>query len=427
MTDSSKPADIQKLGKYIIESELGQGAMGVVYKGFDPMIERNVALKTIRKDLLSHADIEIFLTRFKREAQAAGRLNHPNVVSVYEYGEDGNTAFIAMEFVRGRELKHFFEQNERFDISDIFRIMSQILGALAYSHQHGVVHRDIKPANIIVMDNGQIKITDFGIAHFESSDLTQTGMVIGTPNYMSPEQFTGNRVDGRSDLFCAGVILYQLITGENPFHGQTMATIMHKVLNVEPINPSELNLHISSALNNVIRKSIAKRPEDRFQTAEDFFQAIDRAVSSDADRSSRNKSQVASNDPEATVIINGSSRQPDVKPDTPTPGTRKRRKKLSLVWLIIVVGILTAVGLSFWTNGEKTAQVQDYGYINLFTKPWTTVYFNGKSYGNTPIARLKVPAGSVELRFVNDNQNIDVTEVIHVKPDAVIRKRFEWK
>jgi serine/threonine protein kinase len=275
--------NLEKLGKFIIEAELGKGAMGVVYKATDPFINRTVALKTIHKGLLgdqapgSTKQTDSITQRFKREAQAAGLLNHPNIVSVYEYGEDQDTAFIAMEFVQGRSLKDIFDNNERFDMNAIIEIMSQILVALAYFHKHGIVHRDIKPANVIIMPDGQVKIADFGIAHVVSSDLTQTGMMIGTPNYMSPEQFMGQIVDGRSDLFCAGIIFYQFVTGENPFDGRTMATVMHKVLSQEPLDPYKLNLQVSAELNRVIKQALAKRPDDRFQTAETFFQAIIKA------------------------------------------------------------------------------------------------------------------------------------------------------
>ena len=268
-----------KLGKFIIEAELGRGAMGVVYKALDPFINRTVALKTICKNLLGDQELgtnhtDTIITRFKREAQAAGLLNHPNIVSVYEYGEDQGTAFIAMEYVQGRSLKEIFDRDERFDLNAIFKIMSQILEALEYSHKHGIVHRDIKPANIIMLPDGQVKIADFGIAHVESSNLTQMGTMLGTPNYMSPEQFLGQVVDGRSDLFCAGIILYQFVTGETPFDGRSMPTVMHKVLSTEPVDPSNLNFQVSTEFNLVIKKALAKRPEDRFQTAEDFSKAI---------------------------------------------------------------------------------------------------------------------------------------------------------
>src|SRR5664279_5580222 len=188
-------ADISNLGKYEIRREIGRGAMGVVYEGYDPLIKRLVALKTIRADQLAGDDAANVIARFRREAQAAGRLSHPNIVSIYDFGEDAGVWFIAMEYVRGRELKEYFEANERFTSADIVRIMSQILDALDYSHRQGVIHRDIKPANIFLLQDttsgaaeGAVKVADFGIAHIESSNLTQVGAVLGTPSYMSPEQ-----------------------------------------------------------------------------------------------------------------------------------------------------------------------------------------------------------------------------------------------
>jgi serine/threonine protein kinase len=296
-----------KLGKFIIEAELGKGAMGIVYKAIDPYINRTVALKTVSNEQLCNQAIatnqtDTIAMRFKREAQAAGLLNHPNIVSVYEYGEDKGTAFIAMEFVKGRSLKVIFDRNERFDMNAIIKIMLQILGALAYSHKHSIVHRDIKPANIIIMSDGQVKIADFGIAHVESSDLTQMGTVLGTPNYMSPEQFMGQKVDGRSDLFSAGIIFYQFVTGENPFDGRSMATVMHKVLNLEPLDPFNLNFQVSTGLNRVIKQAISKRPEDRFQTAEAFCQAITEAYAAKS-ADPKNQLSESSNDACKTVIL----------------------------------------------------------------------------------------------------------------------------
>ncbi|HSU43881.1 MAG TPA: serine/threonine-protein kinase [Casimicrobiaceae bacterium] len=268
---------ISQLGKYEIRRELARGAMGVVYEGYDPLIKRKVALKTIRPDQLDGERSGDLLARFRREAQAAGRLNHPNIVAIYEFDEDAGTAFIAMEFVDGRELKECFAANERFRMADIERIMTSILDALDYSHRQGVVHRDIKPANIFVLADGSVKVADFGIAHIESSNLTQVGSVVGTPNYMSPEQIMGLPVDGRTDLFAAGVILYQFLTGERPFAGSTTTT-MQKVLKEEPLPPSTLNVQLPHAIDAVIRKALAKRPEDRYASARDFAQALRTAI-----------------------------------------------------------------------------------------------------------------------------------------------------
>ncbi len=291
-------AEISRLGKYLIRRELGRGAMGVVYEGFDPAIERTVAIKTIRAEQFEATQMTEMLARFRREAQAAGRLNHPNIVAIYEYGEDGaagaapvadpdatvidappaagaaKIAYIAMEFIKGRELKDYFDENRRFPMQEVGRIMGELLGALGHAHSHGVTHRDMKPANVILLDSGaSVKVADFGIARIETSELTQAGTVLGTPSYMSPEQFLGQTVDGRSDLFSCGVILYQFLTGEKPFTG-AVTTIMHKVLKEEPLAPSMLNATLPPAWDAVVKKSMAKNPDQRYQSAAEFAQAI---------------------------------------------------------------------------------------------------------------------------------------------------------
>ena len=278
-----------KIGKYDICRELGKGAMGIVYEGYDPVIERAVAIKTIRGDQLEQAHAAEILARFKREAQAAGRLNHPHIVAIYDYGEvvpevdpstpadGGRIAYIAMEFVKGKELKDHFDANERFAVKDVERIMGELLDALDHAHKNGVVHRDMKPANVVLLADGRVKVADFGIARIETSELTQAGTMLGTPAYMSPEQFLGQTVDGRSDIFSCGVILYQFLTGEKPFTG-TITTIMHKVLKEEPLAPSTLNVTLPPAWDAVVKKAMAKNPADRFQTAAEFAAAIRSAV-----------------------------------------------------------------------------------------------------------------------------------------------------
>ena len=295
-----------KLGKYLIRGELGQGAMGIVYEGFDPVIERTVAIKTILPGRLNSGEAVEVLTRFKREAQLAGRFNHPGIIAIYDYGEvvpeydsalgikdnslavDGKpptpipfgaerVAYIAMEFVKGRELRDYFDANERFDLPAVARLMGELLSALGHAHAPGVVHRDIKPANLIVLETGQVKIADFGIARIETSELTQMGTIMGTPAYMSPEQFTGQKVDSRSDLFSCAIVLYQFLTGEKPFTGNT-TTIMYKVLREEPLAPSLLNTSLPPALDEVLKKAIAKRADQRFQTAAEFNAALQAAI-----------------------------------------------------------------------------------------------------------------------------------------------------
>ncbi len=269
----ARAAVLEKIGKYEIRLQVGRGAMGVVYEGFDPAIGRRVAIKTLRTEMFEPHQLPEVLARFKREAQSAGRLSHPHIVTIHEYGEHDGAAYIVMEYISGKELGHELERGVRYSLEDVVRLMTQLLGALAHAHENGVVHRDLKPANMFVLKDGSLKVVDFGIAHIEASDLTGTGAMLGTPAYMSPEQIMTLPVDHRSDLFSAGVILYQLLTGDKPFTG-SIPTIMQKVLRQDPIEPSALNPTISKAWDAVISRAMAKKPEARYQTALQFAEAI---------------------------------------------------------------------------------------------------------------------------------------------------------
>ncbi|TAN53173.1 MAG: serine/threonine protein kinase [Methylococcaceae bacterium] len=269
--------DDKKLGKYQIVRELGRGAMGVVYEGYDPVLERHVALKTIRKDLLQSGnnDTGNLLQRFRREAQAAARLHHPNIVVVHDYAEEDDTVFIAMERVNGKELKDYFAQKLRFDLKSSVKIMLQLLDGLAYSHQHNIVHRDIKPANIILIENsGRVKIADFGVARMDASELTQAGEIMGTPAYMAPEQLLGNPVDARVDIYSAGVIFYELLTGEKPFTGNNIPALMNNILHAEPPAASQRNVKLPPQCDGIVNKALSKDPGARYQTAEAFKAAL---------------------------------------------------------------------------------------------------------------------------------------------------------
>ena len=267
-------ADLQKIGKYEVQSVLGKGAMGVVYKAFDPAIERPVAIKTVRKDLVDPDLVEQSMARFKNEAKAAGRLLHPNIVSVYEYGEDEANAFIVMEYVEGTGLRDYLNRRASFELGQINAIMSQLLIALDFAHERGVVHRDIKPSNLILTMSGSLKVADFGIARIDTSNLTTLGMVMGTPSYMSPEQCQGQSVDRRSDLFSAGVVFYELLTGEKPFAG-AMETIGYKICHEEPKPPSTLSrLKLSPTIDAVVATALEKNPDARFQNARAFSRAL---------------------------------------------------------------------------------------------------------------------------------------------------------
>jgi serine/threonine-protein kinase len=236
-----------------------------------------VAIKTVRFIAPGDAETEEYVARFRREAQAAGRLTHPNIISVFDYGETNDLAYIVMECVDGPPLKALLDKQERFAIADIMRIMEGLLAALQYSHDRGIVHRDIKPDNILLTKAGQPKVTDFGISRIESSSMTVAGTLLGTPAYMSPEQFRGEVVDARTDIYSSGVLLYQLLTGDRPFEG-SMSAIMHKALNIEPPAPSQLSVNAPRSFDAMVSRAMAKAPEDRFQTAAEFLEALHAAV-----------------------------------------------------------------------------------------------------------------------------------------------------
>ncbi|WP_255991501.1 CHASE2 domain-containing serine/threonine-protein kinase [Chitinolyticbacter albus] len=269
--------DVEKpmLGRYQVEKELGKGAMGVVYMGRDPKIGRVVAIKTMalsqefEPDMLGEAR-----ERFFREAETAGRLSHPNIVSIFDAGEEHDLAFIAMEFLKGQDLTAQTRPNQLLPLIDAVAIVRQVAEALDYAHKNGVIHRDIKPANIMYEPESKtVKVTDFGIARITDSSKTRTGMVLGTPSYMSPEQLSGKKIDGRSDLFALGVMLYQLSTGHLPFTGESMAELMFRIANESPADPRTLNPRLPGMLAAIIMKALQKKAEDRFQSGAHFAAA----------------------------------------------------------------------------------------------------------------------------------------------------------
>jgi predicted Ser/Thr protein kinase len=265
----------ERIGKYQITEVLGEGSMGVVYKGFDPHIHRPVAIKTIHRALLGDTSAQDSVAaRFRNEAQAVGRIVHPGVVAIYEFGEDDSTAYIAMEFVEGRNLDAVLAATPLLPEIQLLRIMDQVLDALACAHAQGVWHRDIKPANLILASSGQVKLTDFGIARIEHAGLTQASSMIGTPAYMAPEQFIGEGIDHRADLFACGVLLYRLLTGQRAFTGGAEAVI-HKILNDHPAPPSAVTHGARPEVYDaVVARAMAKRADERYPSAQAMRQAL---------------------------------------------------------------------------------------------------------------------------------------------------------
>jgi len=340
---------VQQVGKYEIRGRLGAGAMGTVMDAFDVVIERRAALKVIPRPAAHDVEGQESLARFKREAQAAGRLNHPNIVAVYDYGEDHDNAWIAMELVEGGTLKQVLDRGERFPLPEIGRVMEQILAGLDYSHRRGVVHRDIKPANIMLTADGTVKIADFGIARIENSSMTQVGTVMGTPSYMAPEQLRGEPVDARADIWASGVLLYQLLTGEKPFEGGFSA-VQHKAIHTEPTPPSTLSVTAPRAFDGVVSKAMAKRPEDRFATAADFAAAIRVALTAPAAAAS-----LPMADADATVVSGTMNTVPPATTNAPPPPPAPRSGPPVMLIGGGVAAALVAGAAAFMFLGNGTA------------------------------------------------------------------------
>jgi serine/threonine-protein kinase len=267
----------ERIGKYEIQDLLGKGGVGVVYKAFDPSIARSVAIKAIARNSLPPGELKNVMDRFRHEAQAVGRLVHPRIVQIYDYGEDEDVAYIVMELVNGKTLHEHLAQEARYEVREVGEIIRQVLDGIGYAHSQGVVHRDIKPSNIMINSDGRIKISDFGIARLDSSDLTQVGEVLGTPHYMAPEQFLGSGIDKPADLYSIGVIAYELLAGRRPFVGTT-ASVMQQALNERPVDPSQLNPRLSPLVDRVLQKALAKKSEERFQSAQEFADAFKEAL-----------------------------------------------------------------------------------------------------------------------------------------------------
>ena len=261
---------LRQLGRYEILSELGQGAMGVVYKARDPVLDRLVAIKTINLTLPKD-ELAEYEARFYHEARAAGGLNHPNVVTIYDIGKSERVAYMAMEFLEGEELRQTLAPGQPLPVLQALDVAAQVAEGLAYAHERHVVHRDIKPANIMIVRDGLVKITDFGIARMRTAEVkTMTGMILGSPKYMSPEQVAGKRADHRSDIFSLGVLLYEMVIGQAPFQGDSIHGVMYQILNSAPPRPSPRRPELPEIVDLIVAKALAKNVDERYQSAKDM-------------------------------------------------------------------------------------------------------------------------------------------------------------
>jgi eukaryotic-like serine/threonine-protein kinase len=271
---------LKKLGRYDLVRVLGKGAMGIVYEGRDPNLDRRVAIKTVKVENLSEEAASEYEARFRTEARSAARLQHPNIVSVYDSDRDGDMAYLVMEYIQGDDLKHHLDKGVRYSLERSLKMIRDLLSALNYAHTQGIVHRDIKPANLLIEPGGRVKLTDFGVARMQDSgDATRTqGNMVGTLKYMSPEQVQGQKIDSRADLFSVGIVLYQLLTDKRPFDGDNDFSIIHQIIGHTPAPPSSFNARLPSAIDAVVARALAKDREQRFATARDFSSALQSAI-----------------------------------------------------------------------------------------------------------------------------------------------------
>jgi serine/threonine protein kinase len=312
--------ELKQLGRYEIVRVLGSGAMGVVYEGQDSKLHRRVAIKTIIKNALVDPGVAAdYSERFMREAQAVAKLNHPNIVTVYDFGEEGEVAYFVMEFIQGHELKEYLDSDVQFALPKSLGYMIDLLGALDYAHSQGIVHRDIKPANIMIDQSGRLKLTDFGVVKMlDNQEGTQAGTMVGTPGYMSPEQILGTGVSPRSDIFAAGVILYQLLTWKKPFTGDGVFTIQQKIVDEDPVSPSSLNADLPPFLDQIVGKALAKKPEDRYARASEFADDLRRFLAGAA-----TQARIAAQDDEKTIVASSSAEKTIVTRGGAQPAAEK--------------------------------------------------------------------------------------------------------
>lgn len=371
----SKPDIPSSLGRYQIVRELGKGAMGVVYEGLDPVIGRRVAIKTARRDVLESSGMaDELLERFLREARAAGGINHPNVITIYDAGEENGVAYMAMEYIDSGTLYDRLYSGSRMSPEEAVAIGAAVCNALAAAHEKGVVHRDVKPANIMLLGDNTVKVADFGIARVSDSKLTQEGVMVGTPQYMSPEQFSGLKADGRSDLFSAAVIVYEMLTGEHPFPAHGVSAIMHQVIKVDPVPPKDLNFAVNDNLSAVVMKALNKPPKRRYQDGKKLAGALVEALKENADPAVLDLAVHAGGTDAATVITGAdtativSSRRPDgtgadsmasapgAKPSLIRRGISRRAFAIPVVaGLAVVAGVLLLISGSKGSNNPGVA------------------------------------------------------------------------
>ena len=348
---------VDRIGRYRITKELGRGAMGVVYQAVDPTIGRTLAIKTIRlREVDDPAHRDRLKERLFREARSAGVLSHPNIVTIYDMEEDDGVAYIAMQFVNGPTLDEVMSRPKPMAAQEIFRVLRQTASALDFAHTKGIVHRDVKPANIMIDEQGTAKVADFGIAKVGTSgNLTLSGTILGTPNYMSPEQVQGKLVDGRADQFSLAVVAYEILTGERPFSGEHLGTVVYKIVAEEPAVLHRLNPSLSPEIDAVIRKALSKKADDRYRSCIDFVNALEGAcLQAEGWQSlARGTSHSIPTEAEPLVKTRAPKTERTARKKTAGRPAAPKQRKTSMFWpaLGAFVVVLGALAFMAWQAG----------------------------------------------------------------------------
>ncbi|HLA79054.1 MAG TPA: TonB family protein [Vicinamibacteria bacterium] len=421
----------QKFGRYEVLAEIGDGAMGRVYRAFDPLVRRPVAIKTVKSEHLSKDSAEEYLKRFRREAQAAGGLSHPHIVSVFDVGED----YFVMEYLEGVTLQALIKERGRLEPADALRILAPVADALDYAHRTGIVHRDIKPANIMVLPDGRPKLMDFGVAHLEESVMTAAGQFLGSPSYMAPEQMTSGEVTARSDFFSFAVVAYEVLTGQKPFPGENITSVMYKVIHEVAAPPRKWKFDLPARYDDVFAKALAKNPADRYATAGAFTAALDlkeldSAIASAIEDLVAIPESTASGSPAPLDTVLGGVSATTTLSQPPGAGPARS----SRLWLglglaaVLALGIAGGVGLTLRRGpGVRPAQSEE-GAAAVLTLPparpslrietdpdEAMVLVDGQEAGRTPLSLADVAVGTHQVRVTSEGYaptelSIDVVE-----------------
>src|SRR3972149_1207295 len=411
------------LGRYQIQAEIARGAMGKVYRGYDPLCLRVVAIKTIRPEYLRQRNARDYLQRFQREARAAGALSHPNIVTIYDVSD----GYLVMEYLEGMTLLSLMAQRGRLEPAEVLDVVSPIADALDHAHHNGIIHRDVKPSNIMILPDGQPKIMDFGVAHLESTIITTDGESFGSPPYMSPEQILGQEPTAQADIFSLGVVTYEMLTGQRPFSGDKIPSILFRVVHQEPPSPRKWTDPLPPRYDDVFRSVLAKRPADRFATAADFVRALQPSklekIELCTPLSEPPAREALASVPmgKETLSLPGVEKAPRLPTLRAGRGKRGAEVHLTLrlrrATFLATTALLAAAGAAiiavFVSASATTPTAPAEGLLVETSPPGATVWLNGEEVGVSPLIVNSAPDGKLDLRvakkgFLPAEQTFDV-------------------